>query len=1110
MKRILSLILTICMLLSVFPANPVFADEVETEAEAAAEVSVEAPAQEEPAEAPAPKKEEKPAEAPASKAEEEKSAEEPAPKAEEKPAEEQPVEAQEEPAEEQPVEAQEEPAEEQPAEAQEEPAEEQPVEAQEEPAAEQPVEAQEEPAAEQPVEAQDKPAEELRKPFSEGYALAKKDTSAYSNGQFGEKLGSLKEDAVVYATELNENETALHVLFAVDGEVQSAWLPAKDVIPLTDGEIASHLKEIPDAVQGEIKLLNAPFVPVETVPAEGEETAEQPASEGETAETPAEGNSEAETLAEDVTETAEQPAAEGEATEASAEIGAETAEQPASEGEIMETPAEGNSEADTFAADEVKTAEQPASEAATETLTESAEESAEQPIAEDEVTEAPAETEKAEPEELKAIPIVLDSNPDEDPDEDDEEEIEEEEVTDPDEEEISTEDVPEPEADTPEVVKAGISTPDYFDIRSADNQTLVIQPRWHAVKGLVYEIQRKEESGKWTILGGFTAEDDTYYYTEDTDVKPGNAYRYRIRAWDSGITVYSKWAYTSVFLAEAITVSNTVSEKTAYPKVTWNKVNRATGYYIYRWTYNFYTQSWSDAPKLVKKISGNKTFSYTDKNVTVNRAYQYDVYPIRTAAGKTMKSLNPGYTVALVRPMSGIPQNLTVSQEKTGVQLTWNAVDGATGYQIYYTNNPYAAKPTWKKAGSTTKTTYTYKDGMKASKSGKYRQYKVYPTAKINGTAKKGPAATSEIICRLGSPTAKVSRGKDEDTLNVSWTKVVGADEYRIYWKLDEETDYHWGTVDGSYTSCVLTNSLGITGTKKHQVYVQPVSNNNTTGVTQVGSRSAIKAITPVWTYVVIVGNYDYPGTSEDLWGIKYDITGMANVFKKRGAVKVTTGKNTTAYGFKSLISSGFSSAGKNSVCVLVYAGHGANGYGWPCFPGGSYITSSELKNYLDANVKSQHVVFIHQACSSGGLIGKGEETEEDIKAKEKAMVNAMIAPFVNASKNGEFAGTKYSVIAAAKCNTSSWTVWEWVGRSSNIVNGFSPMLRFLATSGGYDYYTKSSSGRKGDSDKNGKVSVLEAFNYASSRMNSFVWYGSKKYRSTMVYYSPEPNLPLF
>ena len=59
MKRILSLILTICMLLSVFPANPVFADEVETEAEAAAEVSVEAPAQEEgteeaPAEEPAP------------------------------------------------------------------------------------------------------------------------------------------------------------------------------------------------------------------------------------------------------------------------------------------------------------------------------------------------------------------------------------------------------------------------------------------------------------------------------------------------------------------------------------------------------------------------------------------------------------------------------------------------------------------------------------------------------------------------------------------------------------------------------------------------------------------------------------------------------------------------------------------------------------------------------------------------------------------------------------------------------------------------------------------------------------------------------------------------
>ncbi len=44
MKRILSLVLMICMLVSVRPANPVFAEEVETEAEAAAEVIVEAPA----------------------------------------------------------------------------------------------------------------------------------------------------------------------------------------------------------------------------------------------------------------------------------------------------------------------------------------------------------------------------------------------------------------------------------------------------------------------------------------------------------------------------------------------------------------------------------------------------------------------------------------------------------------------------------------------------------------------------------------------------------------------------------------------------------------------------------------------------------------------------------------------------------------------------------------------------------------------------------------------------------------------------------------------------------------------------------------------------------
>ena len=59
-----------------------------------------------------------------------------------------------------------------------------------------------------------------------------------------------------------------------------------------------------------------------------------------------------------------------------------------------------------------------------------------------------------------------------------------------------------------------------------------------------------------------------------------------------------------------------------------------------------------------------------------------------------------------------------------GVRLTWNAVGGAAGYAIYRSTNPYAKAPKWTKVGSTKAgvLTFTHKDGLKASKSGVYRQ----------------------------------------------------------------------------------------------------------------------------------------------------------------------------------------------------------------------------------------------------------------------------------------------------------------------------------------------------------------------------------------------------
>lgn len=673
------------------------------------------------------------------------------------------------------------------------------------------------------------------------------------------------------------------------------------------------------------------------------------------------------------------------------------------------------------------------------------------------------------------------------------------------------EETPETEGTEPALEKAEVAAPSYLWVYNSGTDYLYMI--WPKTSGLIYEIQRKQDGGSWTAVstGDGYASDSSYFYWYDYTAVYGKAYQYRIRAWDGAMLNHSAWVKDELFFTDNISAYATVAEKSGYPTVHWDKAKGAAGYYIYRIATNRATGN-TTALKYIATVTGNKTFSYKDTSVTVNRDYEYRVYPFRKAGTKTILAFYYAQTTATVRPIDGAPGGLSCEQVKDGVKLSWYAVYGATGYMVYYSENPYAETPTWKKAGSTTGTEYTVKDGITPGTSGKYRQYKVYATAKINGTAKKGPWAATDIIYRLGSTKITLQKGTDEDTIVVSWTKVRGADRYNIYYRLEGESSYRYGYVDGSYTSCKLTGANNnVTGTRKHQIYVRPVktAGNNKTGVTQTGSRSPIKSIKPSWTYVVIAGNYDYPGSGDDLPGIKFDVAGMKKVFSMRGAKRITVGKNLTVDGFRSLVSSGFSGAGRNSICVLVYAGHGYDGNGGPAFVSGG-MSSAQLKSFLDANVASQHVVLIHQACSSGGLIGKGAETEEDVQAAEAAMVNAFIEPFRTESKNGEFDGTKYTVIAAAECWTSSWTVWEWRNTPSNIFNGFSPMLRFLAASGGYDYYTKASTGRPGDKDKSGRVSVREAYSYARPKVRNLVWYGSTKYRSTMAGYFPEPDLPLF
>ena len=569
--------------------------------------------------------------------------------------------------------------------------------------------------------------------------------------------------------------------------------------------------------------------------------------------------------------------------------------------------------------------------------------------------------------------------------------------------------------------------------------------------------------------------------------------------------------YISVFYTDSISASAKVNSKTAVPVVKWTKAKGATGYYIYRKVTNRYNGK-STKWKLVKKIFGNKIFSYADKSIAINRHYDYEIVPVRQAGKKIIAAYSDytGKTSANVRPLSGVPQNVNVKQVSNGVRITWEKVTGATGYTIYYTNNPYSEKPVWRKLVTTKKLAYTHKDKIKPGTSGKYRRYRIYPTAVINGKTKKGLSAYTDIIKRLARTTVKLSKGSAEDTVVVRWKKVKGANLYRIYYKLDGEDRYRYGQVSGNYTSALLTGAHNITGTKKNLIYVVPVSTSNKTGKTQVGSKSATKSITPYWYRVLISYNDYYPSMSytSNLANIgkEKDMKGLKKVFSNQ-SVKLKTVRNASRSDLTSAISSTFGGATKNTVCIFCFTGHGvsARGYstgglGYPYFT----LLPSELKSLLDSYVPGEHVVLLISACGSGGLIkGDGSAEEEALTA----YTNAWIRTFQeDEAKHGELAsGKRYSVMTSADLYHNSFSTYNRYTK----IGLFSYFMLGVCRGGGYDFNTGSKTGLLADKNKNGNVTFSELFSYVRNYAKNSTK-NAKGGPQVAQKYTKEPNLIIF
>lgn len=202
---------------------------------------------------------------------------------------------------------------------------------------------------------------------------------------------------------------------------------------------------------------------------------------------------------------------------------------------------------------------------------------------------------------------------------------------------------------------------------------------WNAVEGVEkYGVWRSEtgKNGTYIWLGN----PETTHFT-DVKVESGKTYFYKITSMNPETGVHSEKsdAIGCVFvITPDITGRENVAEGIA---LKWNKVNGATGYAIYRKSFDG-----EDAWVRIATVEGNDTFSWTDTAVATKNGTVYR-YTIRALGGADLKTLsgcrNTGRTMLRLSERS---LNEVTAVGPTSVKCSWSTTNQATGYEVRFTD----------------------------------------------------------------------------------------------------------------------------------------------------------------------------------------------------------------------------------------------------------------------------------------------------------------------------------------------------------------------------------------------------------------------------------------
>ena len=426
-------------------------------------------------------------------------------------------------------------------------------------------------------------------------------------------------------------------------------------------------------------------------------------------------------------------------------------------------------------------------------------------------------------------------------------------------------------------------------------QTPVIKSTWQgdgkpmiaaSVPGWDYDLEiyrSNTKNGVYTYLGIHKGYNHGFY--PDHTAEPGKYYYYKVRYLKDGyVSKFSapKKVVCKFDLPDDITAG--IDDATGKPKITWTAQEGVNKYYIYRST------SEDGKYTKIKTVTGT---TFIDTTAKPGKVYYYGMRTVakNSAANSDFGVLEDGIGVNCAQPVVKV----TIDAASGNPVLTWKKVSGAAGYAVYCSGSE-----TGRYTLLATTKTCRLKDADAPANTDFY-----YVVVAVGQKTSSNSLPSVPVMVHV--PCAQVSIKTANDTLTgkpvITWSPVENAMEYEVFRSTSKKGAY---TSLGTTEDASFCDASAVAG----KTYYYKVCAIDASGAA--GAQSSYKSILCKAAQPQIQVALDENGKPAISWeaaegAVKYEVyraTSLNGKYSKKTTVKTlsyvdTSAKNGTTYYYR-------------------------------------------------------------------------------------------------------------------------------------------------------------------------------------------------------------------